>query len=310
MAGRGGVGVRVAGGVDGRLRAGAERGGRARLAGAGGAAHAASPAGGGEPHLARGCGRRTGRLRHLRDGEFGHLPAQPARAALRGRGRHSLPPCGRARRARLSGPARPGGGGRDGLSGAADVLFRRPVECGDLRDAGRPGLRTEAPGRIGASVGLLGRLFEVHILRATARTLLDTYLGRRSGGRVLEGSIRRGDGEEIEAAVRFADLRGSTAMAERLPRGPYPDALNAFSTQPQARWRTGAGKCSNSSETPCSRSSPLRKAGRTPSRRCSMSGCAASPKQCRSSSRPDRSRRSRLAAGQASGKSGKSYCIL
>ena len=94
------------------------------------------------------------------------------------------------------------------------------------RDAG--GFTTEALGRISGSVGLLGRLFEVHILRATAGTLLDTYLGKRSGRRVLEGSIRRGDGEEIEAAVWFADLRGSTAMAERLPRGLYLDALNAF----------------------------------------------------------------------------------
>ena len=90
------------------------------------------------------------------------------------------------------------------------------------------GFTTEALGRISASVGLLGRLFEVHILRATACTLLDTYLGQRSGRRVLEGSIRRGDGEEIEAAVWFADLRGSTAMAERLPRGLYLDALNTF----------------------------------------------------------------------------------
>ncbi|MCY4501550.1 MAG: adenylate/guanylate cyclase domain-containing protein, partial [Alphaproteobacteria bacterium] len=41
------------------------------------------------------------------------------------------------------------------------------------------GFTTEALGRISASVGLLGRLFEVHILRATACTLLDTYLGQR-----------------------------------------------------------------------------------------------------------------------------------
>ncbi len=42
------------------------------------------------------------------------------------------------------------------------------------RDAG--GFTTGALGRIAGSVGLLGRLFEVHILRATAGTLLDTYL--------------------------------------------------------------------------------------------------------------------------------------
>ncbi len=33
---------------------------------------------------------------------------------------------------------------------------------------------------------------EVQALRRTARTLLDTYVGRQSGGRVLDGQIRRG----------------------------------------------------------------------------------------------------------------------
>src|SRR5881394_1832546 len=35
---------------------------------------------------------------------------------------------------------------------------------------------------------------EVQALRRTARTLLDTYVGRQSGGRVLDGQIRRGAG--------------------------------------------------------------------------------------------------------------------
>jgi adenylate cyclase len=38
---------------------------------------------------------------------------------------------------------------------------------------------------------------EVQALRRTARTLLDTYVGVQSGGRVLEGQIRRGAGETI-----------------------------------------------------------------------------------------------------------------
>jgi class 3 adenylate cyclase/uncharacterized protein (DUF427 family) len=73
---------------------------------------------------------------------------------------------------------------------------------------------------------LLSRLVEVHALRHTARTLLDTYLGVHTGGRVLEGRIRRGDGELISAVIWWADLRGSTGLAERLPRQEYLKLLN------------------------------------------------------------------------------------
>ena len=70
--------------------------------------------------------------------------------------------------------------------------------------------------------------WEVHLLRHTARTLLDTYLGQGTGERVLEGLIRRGDGEVIPAVIWWADLRGSTALAEQLPRQRYLQLLNRF----------------------------------------------------------------------------------
>jgi adenylate cyclase len=87
-------------------------------------------------------------------------------------------------------------------------------------------LATDAPGGFDvASLGhlhelmpLVSRLVEVHSLRHTARTLLDTYLGVHTGARVLDGLIRRGDGDVIPAVVWWGDLRGSTALAERLPR--------------------------------------------------------------------------------------------
>ena len=40
--------------------------------------------------------------------------------------------------------------------------------------------------------------------------------GKRSGARVLGGDIRRGDGDEIDAAVLFCDLRGSTRLEQTL----------------------------------------------------------------------------------------------
>lgn len=60
------------------------------------------------------------------------------------------------------------------------------------------------------------------------RNVSKTYLGRTTGKRVLSGQIKRGDGEAIDAAIYYADLRGSTAMADRLPRQEYIATLNQF----------------------------------------------------------------------------------
>ena len=90
------------------------------------------------------------------------------------------------------------------------------------------GFGTDGLGTIAESLGLLGRLYEAHTLRSSARTLLETYLGHRSGSRVLHGSVHRGDGEDIEAAIWLADLRDSTSMIEGLPRPLYLDMLNVF----------------------------------------------------------------------------------
>lgn len=69
---------------------------------------------------------------------------------------------------------------------------------------------------------------EVQALRRTARTLLDTYVGRQSGGRVLEGQIRRGTGETIRAVIWLCDLRGFTNLSEALPRDALIDLLNSY----------------------------------------------------------------------------------
>jgi adenylate cyclase len=47
---------------------------------------------------------------------------------------------------------------------------------------------------------------EIQALRRMARTLLDTYVGRQSGGRVLAGQIRRGMGETIRAVIWLSEL--------------------------------------------------------------------------------------------------------
>lgn len=61
-----------------------------------------------------------------------------------------------------------------------------------------------------------------------AENVVETYLGRGAGERVLAGQIRRGDGETIPAVIWYSDLRGSTAMAERLTREAYTEVLNCY----------------------------------------------------------------------------------
>jgi len=75
---------------------------------------------------------------------------------------------------------------------------------------------------------VISRFFEVFTQKENAQSLLETYVGRRSGARVLGGEIRRGDGDEIDAAIMFCDLRGSTRLEEELGRTVYIDLLNSF----------------------------------------------------------------------------------
>jgi adenylate cyclase len=79
-----------------------------------------------------------------------------------------------------------------------------------------------------AMMPALGFNLEVQALRRTARTLLDTYVGRQSGGRVLDGQIRRGMGETIRAAIWLCDLRGFTSLSEALPRDSLIEMLNQY----------------------------------------------------------------------------------
>ena len=64
--------------------------------------------------------------------------------------------------------------------------------------------------------------------RDLARTLLETYLGRISGGRVLDGQVQRGDGAEIDAVIWFSDLRDSTPLSAALGERGFLELLNEY----------------------------------------------------------------------------------
>ncbi|HEY6630687.1 MAG TPA: adenylate/guanylate cyclase domain-containing protein [Rhizobiaceae bacterium] len=61
-----------------------------------------------------------------------------------------------------------------------------------------------------------------------ARNISETYLGREAGGRVLAGSIRRGDGAKTQAVVWYNDMRNSTALADTMPGHDYIELLNEY----------------------------------------------------------------------------------
>ncbi len=63
----------------------------------------------------------------------------------------------------------------------------------------------------------LSAVLELDILRELSRTLLDTYIGRMTGGRVLEGSIARGDRDTLRAVIWYCDLRDFTRLSEQEP---------------------------------------------------------------------------------------------
>lgn len=69
---------------------------------------------------------------------------------------------------------------------------------------------------------------KVAVQRQLMRNLVATYLGKDAGGRVLSGQIKLGDGQAIEAVIWYADLRGSTRLADTLPRQEFIDTLNSF----------------------------------------------------------------------------------
>ena len=59
----------------------------------------------------------------------------------------------------------------------------------------------------------LSRVAETLALMRTAVNLLNTYVGRNAGERILSGRIQLGDTEKIRCVIWFSDLRGFTSMS-------------------------------------------------------------------------------------------------
>jgi len=83
---------------------------------------------------------------------------------------------------------------------------------------------------------------ERHIALRIARNLLDTYLGPLAGGRVLEGTIKRGSGRRIAAVIWASDLRGFTTLSDALDGADVTALLDAWFERQVAAIAAGGGE--------------------------------------------------------------------
>ena len=61
-----------------------------------------------------------------------------------------------------------------------------------------------------------------------ASTVIETYLGKDAGHRVLTGEIERGSAETIRAVIWFSDLRGFTRLTDTQPPDVLIETLDAY----------------------------------------------------------------------------------
>jgi adenylate cyclase len=77
-------------------------------------------------------------------------------------------------------------------------------------------------------IGPFARVGEIFAQRRIAATLLDTYVGNSAGERILAGQIRRGHTEAMQVVIWLSDLRGFTALSDRLPAETIVEILNRY----------------------------------------------------------------------------------
>jgi len=119
----------------------------------------------------------------------------------------------------------------DDSTHASSWTTRQP---GGFSDEQLNGLRSLVPP--------LARVVEIINLRRTASILLDTYVGNRAGERILGGQIRRGHTDTMHAAIWLSDLRGFTALSDRLPAETVVDILNRYFDCQVSAIRTHGGE--------------------------------------------------------------------
>ena len=70
--------------------------------------------------------------------------------------------------------------------------------------------------------------FKINIQAQITHNILAAYLGPGAGAKVLNGQIKRGDGEVIHCVIWYSDMRDSTRLADSLSGQSFIQALNCY----------------------------------------------------------------------------------
>lgn len=90
------------------------------------------------------------------------------------------------------------------------------------------GFTDEDLSHVGEMVPVLSLKLECLERHRITSTLLRTYLGSKTGTQVLNGQVRLGDVEQLNAVILFCDLRNSTRLSLQMEPTNYLRFLNAF----------------------------------------------------------------------------------
>lgn len=82
--------------------------------------------------------------------------------------------------------------------------------------------------RLRDSLPILGLVLKSASNRQMARDLLQVYLGRDAGRRVMSGELQRGSLQQIDAVICNFDLSGFTSLSERIPGHQMIALLNDY----------------------------------------------------------------------------------
>jgi adenylate cyclase len=108
-----------------------------------------------------------------------------------------------------------------------DSSGQNGIICSWLGDRAT-GFTDEEIAELGLVTRQLGIALKSKIERIVAQNVAHAYLGKRAGQAVLNGLIRRGDGEKITAALWYSDLRQSTELADRLSTEDFLGLLGRY----------------------------------------------------------------------------------
>lgn len=92
----------------------------------------------------------------------------------------------------------------------------------------KKGFATSDLGSVFQSLANFGGLMERHIVNTNIATFLKTYLGAKTGEKLLQGQTRRGDGETIETVLMYSDLRNSTGLINQTRTEQFLDILSEY----------------------------------------------------------------------------------